>query len=92
MRIKTIVVILIAVLLTVILMQNTESVKFNLLWATFWMSKLVMLFFVALIAFVLGVLVGRPKKVKQLGGEFGAADSDKGRPNTLSDEDKEYIN
>jgi uncharacterized integral membrane protein len=92
MRIKTIVIILIAVLLTIVLMQNTGRVSFDFLWATFWMSKLVMLFLVAAIAFVLGVLVGRPKRVKRLGDDYSGDHFDKNDPNTLSDEDKEYIN
>ncbi|MDB4918100.1 LapA family protein [Mucilaginibacter sp.] len=92
MRIKTIVIIVITILLTIVLMQNTGRVNFDFLWATFWMSKLVMLFFVAVISFVLGVLVGRPKRVKRLGGDFSDGNYDKGNPNTLSDEDKEYIN
>ncbi|SHN29037.1 LapA family protein [Mucilaginibacter sp. OK098] len=92
MRIKTIVIIVITILLTIVLMQNTGRVNFDFLWATFWMSKLVMLFFVAAISFVLGVLVGRPKRVKRLGGDYTDPNLDKGNPNTLSDEDKEYIN
>jgi len=92
MRIKTIVIIVITILLTIVLMQNTGRVNFDFLWATFWMSKLVMLFFVAAISFVLGVLVGRPKKVKRLGGDYVDPYADKGNSNTLSDEDKDYIN
>ena len=92
MRIKTIVIIVITVLLTIVLMQNTGRVNFDFLWATFWMSNLVMLFFVAVISFVLGVLVGRQKRVKRLGGEFTDGNYDKGNSNTLSDEDKECIN
>ncbi|MDB5086769.1 MAG: hypothetical protein JWR09_763 [Mucilaginibacter sp.] len=92
MRIKTIVIIVITILLTIVLMQNTGRVNFDFLWATFWMSKLVMLFFVAAISFVLGVLVGRPKRVKRLGGDYTDPNFDKGNSNTLSDEDKDYIN
>jgi uncharacterized integral membrane protein len=92
MRIKTIIIIVITVLLTIVLMQNTGRVNFDFLWATFWMSKLVMLFLVAVISFVLGVLVGRPKRVKRLSGDFTDGSHDKGNSNTLSDEDKEYIN
>jgi len=92
MRIKTIIIILITVLLTVMLMQNTGRVNFEFLWATFAMSKLVMLAFVAVIAFILGVLVGRPKRVKRLGGDPTDIGLEKGKTNTLSDEDKEYIN
>jgi len=92
MRIKTIVIIVIAVLLTIVLMQNTGRVSFEFLWATFWMSKLIMLLLVAVVAFILGILVGRPKRVKRLGGDFTDNNLDKDDHNTLSDEDKEYIN
>ncbi|HEY8784546.1 MAG TPA: hypothetical protein VIM16_23165 [Mucilaginibacter sp.] len=91
MRIKTIIIILITVMLTVVLMQNKEDVNFKFLWATFWMSKLVMLTFVAAFAFILGYLIGRPKRVKRLGGELIDTGLDKGEPNTLSDEDRQYI-
>ena len=92
MRIKTIVIILITILLTVVLMQNTGAVYFNFLWAVFRMSKLVVLLFIAIISFVLGVLVGRPKRVKKLGGDYTDNNSDKPTPGTLSDDDKDYIN
>ena len=92
MRIKTIVIILIAVLLTIVLMQNTGIVYFQFLWATFALSKLVMLLFVALVGFVLGVLVGRPKRVKRLGSDFTEPNSENEKTNTLSNEDKDYIN
>jgi uncharacterized integral membrane protein len=91
MRIKTITIVLITVILTAVLMQNTDNVNFNFLWATFRVSKLVVLALVALIAFILGVLVGRPKRVKRLGGDFNDDNSDARRTNTLSDEDKDYI-
>jgi hypothetical protein len=80
------------VLLTVILMQNSGAVYFKFLWATFLMSKLVVLFVVAAISFVLGILVGRPKKLKKLGGYSNVNNIDKSDPNTLSDDDKNYIN
>lgn len=92
MRIKTIVIILITVLLTIALMQNTEPVYFNFLWASFRMSKLVLLFIIGLISFVLGILIGRPKRIKKLGGNVIDDDSEKNNPDTLSNEDREYIN
>jgi uncharacterized integral membrane protein len=92
MRIKTIVIILITVLLTVVLMQNKDNVNFNFLWATFRISKLLMLAFVAAISFILGLLVGRPKRVKRLGGDATDNDAEKNETNTLSNEDKDYIN
>ena len=92
MRIKTIIIILITILLTVVLMQNKGTVRFTFLFMDFYVSKLVMLAIVSGIAFVLGYLVGRPKRIKRLGGEFSDTDLEKGESNTLSDEDREYIN
>ena len=92
MRIKTIIIILITVLLTVILFENSETIPFKFLWATFLMSKLLVLLFVAAISFVLGVLVGRPKRVKKLGGDYTGDNYDKGTSGTLSEDDKDYIN
>ena len=92
MRIKTIVVILITVMLTIVLMQNTEPVTFSFLWATVRISKLVMMTAVGAIAFILGVLVGRPSRVKKLGGTYIEGEHQRDDPNTLSDEDKDYIN
>ncbi len=92
MRIKTIVVILITVMLTIVLMQNTGPVIVSFLWATFRMSKLVMMVAVGVVAFILGFLVGRPSRVKKLGGTFIEGEHQRENPNTLSDEDKEYIN
>jgi len=91
MRIKTIIIILVTILLTVVLMQNTNPVYFSFLWATFRMSKLVMMAGVGIIGFILGYLIGRPSRVKRLGVDFTNNDIDKTKPNTLSDEDKDYI-
>ncbi|MCO5948715.1 hypothetical protein [Mucilaginibacter flavidus] len=92
MRIKTIVIIVITILLTIVITQNSKEDFFNFLWATFRISRLIMLLIVAIIAFILGVLVGRPKRVKKLGGDYTDNNSDKSAPGTLSDDDKDYIN
>ncbi|TSJ40585.1 hypothetical protein FO440_12600 [Mucilaginibacter corticis] len=91
MRIKTMIIILITVLLTIVLMQNIEPVRFTILFGTFYISKLVALTGFSVVAFTLGVLVGRPKKVRTLGGGFNDGDYDGTKPNTLSDEDRDYI-
>lgn len=91
MRIQTIVIILITFLLTIILMQNTGTVRFTILFVDMYVSKLVMLFLVSLIAFILGVLVGRPKTVTRLGGDFPGSEVEDKPSDTLSDEDKDYI-
>jgi uncharacterized integral membrane protein len=92
MRIKTIIILVIAILLTIVLMQNTERVRFTFLFTDMYISKLTMLLLIAIVAFILGVLVGRPKRVKRLGGDFTENDLNKNAPNTLSNEDKDYIN
>jgi uncharacterized integral membrane protein len=91
MSLKTIIIIVITVLLTTILMQNTDQVKFTLLFTEVYLSKLVVLAAVALIAFILGIIVGRPKKAKY---DIGAYHDElhKDDPDTLSDEDRDYIN
>ena len=90
MRTKTIVVIGITVILTIVLMQNTDQVDFAFLWVNFRISKLVMMTIVSVFAFILGVLVGRPKRRfgnENLDNRFGKGSSD-----TLSEEDRDYIN
>ncbi|MEO8885070.1 MAG: hypothetical protein ABI367_03345 [Mucilaginibacter sp.] len=91
MSLKTIIIIVITVLLTTVLMQNTEQVKFTILFTDVYLSKLVVLAAVGLIAFILGVIVGRPKKAKY---DIGAYHDQlhKDDPDTLSDEDRDYIN
>jgi uncharacterized integral membrane protein len=91
MRIKTMLIILVTVLITLVLVQNTEPVYFSFLWATFRMSKLVMMAVVGLVAFILGVLVGRPSKVKKLGADYIEGEHERNSPGTLSDEDRDYI-
>ena len=95
MRIKTIVIIIITVLFTIVLMQNiqgSQEIDFKFLWTSFQISKLALLLLIAAVAFILGVLIGRPKRVKRLGVDSKDTASGKGEPNTLSSEDKEYIN
>jgi len=91
MRIKTMLIILVTVLITIFLVQNTGPVFFSFLWATFRISKLVMLTLIAIVAFILGILVGRPSKVKRLGVDFIENEHERHSPDTLSDEDRDYI-
>ncbi|MFI5163161.1 MAG: hypothetical protein ACHQHN_17905, partial [Sphingobacteriales bacterium] len=91
MRIKTMVIIIITVLLTVVIMQNTERVDFNFLFSTFRVSKLIMLLLVALVSFIIGILVGRPGKPKYVPGQVEDPTDHKKQSNTLSDEDRDYI-
>jgi uncharacterized integral membrane protein len=100
MRIKTIFLIVITILLTIVIMQNSDPVYLKVLFFTTRTSKLWMMLWVALIGFVIGYLVGRPK-TKKLGNDYGHGYDEgddktheglnKNRPNTLSDEDRDYI-
>ena len=92
MRIKTIVVIGIVVIITIVLTQNTDEVDFAFLWANFRISKLVMMIGVSVISFILGVLVGRPKSTKRFDDENLDNRFSKGNSDTLSEEDRDYIN
>jgi uncharacterized membrane protein YciS (DUF1049 family) len=91
MRIKTMFIILVTVLITLVLVQNSDAVYFKFLWASFRMSKLVMMAIVGIVAFILGVLVGRPNKVKKLGADYIEGEHERDAPGTLSDEDRDYI-
>lgn len=91
MRIKTIVIILVTVLLTVVIMQNTERIWFKILFFTVPVSKMVMLLFAAIAGFVIGWLAGRPKRKIRLGETSQPTEGASQISNTLSDEDQDYI-
>jgi uncharacterized integral membrane protein len=91
MSIRNICALVIVVLLTIIIMQNTDEVKFTLLFSTVYMSKVAVLTAVSVAAFILGVLVGRPKNKKyDIGEHYDTLHEDDDK-NTLSDEDRDYI-
>jgi uncharacterized integral membrane protein len=89
MRIKTIIILVVAILLAIVIFQNTGQVRFAFLFTDFYVSKLVMMLMIAVVAFILGYLAGRPKNIRKLGGNFT---DDSNTTNTLSNEDKDYIN
>jgi hypothetical protein len=91
MRIKTIVILIVAILLTVIVMQNTGRMWFSILFFHPYLSKLFAMLFVGIVAFILGYLVGRPKRVIRLGGDTPPYDKDSDHTDTLSEEDRDYI-
>jgi hypothetical protein len=72
-------------------MQNTEPVKFDILFGSFYISKLAALAIFGAIAFVLGILVGRPKKARSIATDADDDDYSDNKPDTLSDEDRDYI-
>ncbi|MBB5397647.1 hypothetical protein [Mucilaginibacter sp. AK015] len=91
MSIKNIFALVLVVLITIVIMQNTDEAWFTILFVKKSVSKLAVMTAIALAAFVLGVLVGRPKNKKYNISEHYDelhAGEDK---NTLSDEDRDYI-
>lgn len=89
---KTIFVILITVLVTVVLMNNMEEINFWFFGITR-IPKLAVLGSMLAIGFVFGFLAGRPKrKERQLNDPAtDAPEEEEGYRSKLSDEDREYI-
>jgi len=79
-------------------MQNTDEAVFTILFASVKLPKLVMLTAVSVSAFILGILVSRPSRPKTK-DRYNAYDDEedevddrtKGKHDTLSDEDRDYI-
>lgn len=92
MRLKTIFIIVVTVILTVIIMQNNQDVKFNILFSQVYISNLVIMAVLVVAGFILGVLVARPRKIR-IDTDHQATDHETNpEHNTLSDEDRDYIN
>lgn len=103
MTFKTYLIIFLSVAITVIFMQNLEPVVFNILWMEFTVSKLVMMLVVTVFGFILGLIVARPRRkkladsaVSSIPFEINQPEDDdyldKQTKNTLSDEDRDYLN
>ena len=80
MRIKTIAIVVLVIIVGIILIKHMDYKTFNAMLA------------LTVSSFIMGVLVGYPSKPKNLSGEFPDNDGENEKPNTLSDEDREYIN
>jgi putative membrane protein len=84
MRIKTMFLIVATILLTIIITQNSADVTFNIL---FWhpvISRLVA-------GFIIGYMIGRPRTIR-IDESHPSLNNPTGTPpDTLSDEDREYI-
>jgi uncharacterized membrane protein YciS (DUF1049 family) len=99
MRVKTIFLLAVAIVLTVLIMQNNEPAKFNILFFSgVYVSKLSVLLFVAIASFVAGIVIAQPKRYKIDTNTYESdEDNEDEQPrqtktNTLSDEDRDYIN
>jgi len=107
MNFKTLVIVILSILITVIFMQNTDEVMFTLLWKQIFVSKLLMMLIVTVFGFIIGVIIARPKKkkvaeyapastVKDVPLEINRNQEDQDyislkKPDGLSDEDRNYI-
>ncbi|PJJ84412.1 LapA family protein [Mucilaginibacter auburnensis] len=91
MRITTILIIVITILLTVVLMQNTDPVRFTILFTDVRMSKLTAMAATGVVGFILGYMVGRPKRARQIAPDYREYDNEDDGPDTLSEEDRRYI-
>jgi uncharacterized integral membrane protein len=100
MRLKTIFIIVVTILVTIVITQNDSPVYLKVLFFTARTSQLITLLAMAIIGFVIGFLVGRPKTQK-LGNDYGHGYDEhddtinegltKPKKDTLSDEDRDYI-
>lgn len=90
MRAKTLFVVILTVLITVILMQNADEVKFKVLFWDLYLPKLVIMTGVIFLGIILGLLIGSSSKPKRT--ETMDANQINQLPyDTLSAEDRDYI-
>ncbi|RZK52610.1 MAG: LapA family protein [Pedobacter sp.] len=93
MKTKTIIIIILTMLLTIFLMVNSDPVDFDfLIGAPVPVSKLLVIGICILIGFILGFLVGRPRKtVTSYDTEIEKGYNNQENKSSLSDEDRDYI-
>lgn len=93
MKSKIIFVIITTALLTAFLFLNNDEVPFDFILASdVYVSKLIVIGICILIGFILGFLVGRPRKtVSSYDTEIEKADVEIENKSGLSDEDRDYI-
>lgn len=90
MRAKTLFVVVLTVLVTVVLMQNSDEVKFKVLLWEMYLPKLVIMTGVAAIGIILGFIMGSPSKANQ--NNINQSNQNNQPPyDTLSQEDRDYI-
>ncbi|GAA4201105.1 hypothetical protein GCM10022289_13990 [Pedobacter jeongneungensis] len=91
MSAKTISIIIVTVLLTIFLMVNTEPVDFDFLVATVPVSKLLVIGICIIIGFIIGFVVGRPRKTVSSYDDEIEKHQPVSNKKELSDEDRDYI-
>lgn len=92
MKAKTIFIIILTALLTIFLTVNSDAVDFNfLIGEPVAVSKLIVIGTCVLVGFIIGFVVGRPRKtVTSYDPEIEQANAIN-RNSNLSDEDRDYI-
>lgn len=88
---KTIFIIILTALLTIFLMVNTEPVDFDFLVSTVAVSKLLVIGICIIIGFVIGFIVGRPRKTVSSYDAEIERNQPVSNKKELSDEDRDYI-
>ncbi|SDH62409.1 Protein of unknown function [Pedobacter terrae] len=91
MSAKTISIIILTALLTIFLMVNTEPVDFNFLVTTVPVSKLLVIGVCIIIGFIIGFVVGRPRKTVSSYDDEIERNQPVSNKKELSDEDRDYI-
>ncbi len=94
MSAKTIFIIIVTILVTIILMENTEEVDFWL-FGEARISKLAILGVFFGLGLIIGFILGRPKKKVALNDYSKEEDEEivvEDRKRELTDEDRDYIN
>lgn len=90
MKAKTIVVVFLTVLITVVLMQNADEVKFKVLFWELYLPKLVIMTGVAAVGIILGFMMGSSSGSNQ--NNINNLNQNNQPPyDTLSREDRDYI-
>ena len=88
---KTIFIIILTVILTIFLMVNTEPVDFDFLVTTVAVSKLLVIGICIIIGFIIGFVVGRPRKTVSSYDDEIQKNQSISNKKELSDEDRDYI-
>jgi len=92
MSAKTIFIIVVTVLVTIVLMKNTDEVSFWIFGDTK-IPKLTILGVMFGLGLIVGYLTGRPKKKQDIPESFpDYKPSTEEKQTSLSDEDRDYIN